>query len=465
MARLMVLIAWVLDVLSLRFLSEKMFMRYATAQDAAYPVHRAIWGLLGEGEEERAYALAKDSWEKKGSLRIGRDYVFILLSRKKPDEAYEVASAMSEAYPKNPWLKLLAADVCYYFVRDDEQARRLYEQAKPVCEAFPKPHYPTAVVLKRLAMIYRKSGDGDALFETLVQAEKLAPSNFHEDEFVQLAQGLHDRGLEGAKELLEKGFMAARRSIVIRETYRRLGFGEPPPIPPRGVKLPDMSGARKIPIRTRLILESDEPVEIAKTYAGSVVEPGDILCISSCVVAVMEGRMLMEGCVESTLLAKLIARAVAGEHKMVPYGASAPMANPLSVQTALEEVGSLRVIVATLVGALGKAIGKKGWFYLICGPQAAQVDDVLGALPPYDCYSIMGAKDPFAVAQKVADTLGIEAAIVDAHDLGIAWAVGYSRGVNPGDLERLMADNPAGNQDQQTPLVVVRPTVEGSFAE
>jgi hypothetical protein len=48
------------------------------------------------------------------------------------------------------------------------------------------------------------------------------------------------------------------------------------------------------------------------------------------------------------------------------------------------------------------------------------------------------------------------AAIVDANDRQVAWAVGYSRGLDRRRLEALMCDNPAGNQDQQTPIVIVR---------
>ncbi len=457
MASLAVSVAWILDVLSLKCLSDRMFMRFASAHDGAYPVHRAIWGLLAEGDADRAYSLARDSWELKGSPRVGRDYIFILIDRRQYREAYEVALAMSEADPENPWLRLLAADVCYYFLGNEDKALELYKQADPVCQAFSEPHYPMAVVLKRLSMIYRKSGNEDALFQTLRRALELSPSNFREEEFVLLAQGLLDRGYDGAKETLEKGLEVERRSALIREAWKRMGFGEPPPVPPPGIKLPDMSGVEKIPIKTRLIVEADDPVEIIRTYAGHIIRPGDVVTLSSCVAAIMEGRMLMEGCVRPTFLARLIARAVAGEHGVGAFGASAPMANPLSVQTILEEVGSFRVVTAAALGAFGKLLGKRGWFYSICGPQAGQIDDILGALPPYDYYVMMGARDASAVAREMAASLGVEAAIVDANDLGIAWVVGYSRGVDPKDLERLMSDNPAGNQEQQTPVVVVRP--------
>jgi hypothetical protein len=126
------------------------------------------------------------------------------------------------------------------------------------------------------------------------------------------------------------------------------------------------------------------------------------------------------------------------------------------MQVLVEEVGTVRVWLAALAGVVGKLLGRKGWFYLVAGPQSALIDDVPGSLPPYDYYVIMGPADPPGLAQRVADALGCEAAVVDANDRQVAWAVGYSRGVDRRRLEVLMSDNPAGNQDQQTPVVIVR---------
>jgi len=58
----------------------------------------------------------------------------------------------------------------------------------------------------------------------------------------------------------------------------------------------------------------------------------------------------------------------------------------------------------------------------------------------------MGPSDAGGLAQKIADTLGVEAAIVDAKDPGVVWAVGYSSGVNRRELEKIMANNPAGTR-------------------
>lgn len=116
----------------------------------------------------------------------------------------------------------------------------------------------------------------------------------------------------------------------------------------------------------------------------------------------------------------------------------------------------MRTLAAAAAGALGKLLGKKGWFYVVGGRDAGQIDDVLGSLPPYDYYVIMGPQDPCGLSRRIAQQLGCEAAIVDANDLGVAWAVGYSRGVDPKWLEDVMSTNPAGNQEQQTPIVLVR---------
>ncbi|MEX0975167.1 MAG: polysaccharide deacetylase family protein, partial [Bacillota bacterium] len=92
----------------------------------------------------------------------------------------------------------------------------------------------------------------------------------------------------------------------------------------------------------------------------------------------------------------------------------------------------------------------------------AQIDDILGSVPPYDYYVMLGPRDSSALSNKIAAGLGegVHAAIIDANDLGIAWAVGYSRGVDAKWLELAMSDNPAGNQEQMTPVVIVRPEPE-----
>jgi peptidoglycan/xylan/chitin deacetylase (PgdA/CDA1 family) len=460
MARLMVLLGWLLDVFSLKPLSDAAFARFAAASDPDYPVHRAIWGMLAAGRIDDARELASAKWERSRSARIGRDLIHVLLRESAYEQALAIAEEMAGRQPDVPWTRMLAGDICRFFLGDEDKALATYLAAAPSCEAAMPDVYPQAVLYKRLTSIYRRRGDEERLVPALERFYSLAPTNFHDEEFILLAEERLKRGdSDGAKEVLETGCRAMTRNLPLREAYQKMGFGEPPPIPARKTPLPEALGIARIPVKTALLTEVDGPVATALTYVKDKARPGDVVTLSSCVAAIMEGRMLMEGTIRPSFLARFLSRLIAGAHATGAFGASAPMANPLSAQAALEEVGTLRLVVAALVGAVGKLFRITGWFYVVSGPQVAQIDDILGSIPPYDYYVMMGPRDPSGLSSRIASSLGegVEAAIIDANDLGIAWAVGCSAGVDARELERVMSDNPAGNQDQMTPLVIVRP--------
>lgn len=463
MAFVMILLGWLLDILSIKRVSDKLFIKYVRSSDPSYPVHRAIWALMSAGRTEEAGILAAEAWEKRGSARIGRDYIHLLLKHRDIDQAFRVSQDMAKRWPDVPWIRMLAADICSFFVGDEDRALGMYLETMPLCEAAMPDIYPQAVLYKRLTSIYRRRADHERLVPTLEWFYRLAPTNFHDDEFILLAEYRLQRGdRDGAKEVLETACLAMARNIPVRQAYERMGFGEAPCVR-QGARAALSSGAMCpeatcITLKTRLLTEADDSVEVARTYALGKAETGDVVALSSCVGAIMEGRMMMEGVIRPCFLARFIASLIARCHRIGAFDASAPMSNPLSVQTALEEVGTLRLVVAAVIGAVGKAFGKRGWFYMIAGAQVAQIDDILGSVPPYDYYVMLGPKDPSASSDRIAAALGqgVKAAIVDANDLGIAWVVGASDGVAVKTLESAMSGNPAGNQDQMTPLVIVR---------
>ena len=84
------------------------------------------------------------------------------------------------------------------------------------------------------------------------------------------------------------------------------------------------------------------------------------------------------------------------------------------------------------------------------------IDDVAAALPPHDHHMVFGPGDADGLAARLAGELGFAVAVVDANHLAGAWVVGASEGVDRGWVERALNDNPAGNEDEQTPVVLVR---------
>ena len=62
-----------------------------------------------------------------------------------------------------------------------------------------------------------------------------------------------------------------------------------------------------------------------------------------------------------------------------------------------------------------------------------------------------------AAVEQLAAALGHGVAVVDVNDLGRVKVLASSRGCDEALLERALRPNPAGNANQRTPLVVVRP--------
>jgi F420-0:gamma-glutamyl ligase len=207
----------------------------------------------------------------------------------------------------------------------------------------------------------------------------------------------------------------------------------------------------RLPVRTHVVTDADDIVEIAVRYAGPIVQPGDILFVSEKVVAITQGRAVPVEKIRVGTLAKLLWPRVA----KVKYGVG--LRSPYSMQCAIDECGRLRVLLAAVVGAIGKLLGRKGDFYRVAGKQAAMIDAAgTAGIDAFKGSVIKGPKDPDKVAQRIADRLGIGAAVVDVNDIGGSWAVGASRGVDRSLVEAALKDNPLGQGAEQTPCGILR---------
>jgi tetratricopeptide (TPR) repeat protein len=443
-----------LDMLGFKSLARKGFAEQAKPGSHPYVVYTGAKELIRTHKRQEAKTLLSGALEIRPSLRCGRLLIHVLIKDRDYAGALDIARRLSEIEPDNPWPYLLVGDIQYFFLKDKESAFGSFKKALDICKKFNKKN-PLKVAYKRVCRLLEEKGMEEELIDCLGEFIKLQSSNFHDHEFSILTNGLIDRGeRDKARDVLSLGIKAYPRSLRLRQAWEELGFGttgELPPIPVRGKTPP--ADVLLEPVKTRLFAEDDNPVQIMKEY---VIEPRpeDIATLSSCVAGLMEGRIFMEGAVEPGFLARALSRFV--DQKDIPFGGAAPMANPLSMQVLLEEIGSVRTLLAAAAGALGKLLRLKGWFYVVAGQDAGQIDDVLGSLPPYDYYVIMGPEDPSGLSQQIASDLGCEAAIIDANDLGVAWAVGCSSGVDPSWLEEVMSSNPAGNQEQQTPIVMVK---------
>ncbi len=207
----------------------------------------------------------------------------------------------------------------------------------------------------------------------------------------------------------------------------------------------------RIPVKTRILKPKDDIVEIIREYAGNLLKQGDIITVSESPLAITQGRAIPVEEIRIGLLARILWRFVAN----VKYGIG--LRSPTSMQCAIDEVGSLRILLAAFIGALGKLVGRKGDFYRVAGKQAALIDAATTSpIPPYTECVIKGPRDPEKVAQKIRDELGFEAAIMDINDIGGCWMIGGSTGIDKTFMEEIMNDNPQGQGDELTPICIIR---------
>ncbi len=203
-----------------------------------------------------------------------------------------------------------------------------------------------------------------------------------------------------------------------------------------------------LPIRTHLLGTLDNPAEVLRHYAGAVLQPGDVLTIGETPLAVMQGRYNHPSNLQPSSLARLLCRV---------FHPTSSLATACGLQTLIDNVGPARVLCAWLLGTALKLVGSKGWFYRLAGEQARLIDDVTGTTPPYDQTIVLGPADSAAVCQQLAAELGVAVAVVDVNDLGRVKVLASSPGCDEELLMRALKPNPAGNANERTPLVLVRP--------
>lgn len=213
----------------------------------------------------------------------------------------------------------------------------------------------------------------------------------------------------------------------------------------------------RIPVRTRLVLKGDdlsEAIAEGLTEAGLDLREDDVLFVSEKAVGASQGRyfLLDDGSLKPRYLARLLSRFVT----RTPAGIGLGM--PETMECALRECGTARILLASVIGALGKLIRRRGDFYRIAGPLARSIDGpTSGTIPPFNRAVSLAPLDPDGVSRKLGEKFGCSAAVVDINDLG-----GNVLGAWPEELDReliveILRDNPLGQGTESTPAGVIRP--------
>lgn len=206
-------------------------------------------------------------------------------------------------------------------------------------------------------------------------------------------------------------------------------------------------GYRVLRVRTHIIAPGEDLAALIRRYVLPIAAPGDVAVLSESAVAVAEGRAVPYYKVRPGLLARFLSR--------FPHP-DGSLATPPAMQLAIHEVGALRILLGAAAAALGRLVGRRGLFFRVAGPELARIDDIGGTLPPFDDCIVLGPRDPRGTAARLRAATGLDVAIADADDIGHVDILANTSRLREGELKEVLRRNPAGNDDQQTPVVVVR---------
>jgi hypothetical protein len=278
--------------------------------------------------------------------------------------------------------------------------------------------------------------------------------------------------------------------LYLAEQWARIvvwGAAEPVEVPEKGLFAPnqdkhleitvDGEQWRRFPIRTELFAKGDDLAARITDYLSDVVtaateEGRDIftgpwyLVVSEKIVAIAQGRSYFIWEIEPNWWARTLSKYVV----RTPYGIG--LGSPWTMQLALQEVGLPRILFASAVSVVGKAVGRRGWFYKVAGSAVRAIDGPTEySAYPANVSAKLAPAQPDRVSRELTEALRADlpypanetlrgVVVIDANDIGRNVMGQATDRPNP-FFEEVFADNPLGQGNERTPLCVVAPVPVG----
>ena len=260
------------------------------------------------------------------------------------------------------------------------------------------------------------------------------------------------------------------------------GSGQHGPPPPKELLAPNEGKQRvidvggqpwaRIPLQTHAFAAGEDFAALIADYVSAAMEPilADpelapglarpwYVVSSEKIIAIAQGRSYFLWDIKPGWWARTLSRFVV----KLPTGIG--LGTPWTMQLAIQEAGLPRILVAAGASAVGKLLGKRGWFYRVAGHNVNAIDGPAETnVYPANVSAKLAPKDPDrasgqirrAIVAVVPEDIGGRLSgvtIIDANDLG-RNVLGQDSDRDDEFFAALFADNPAGQGRQQTPVTL-----------
>lgn len=221
----------------------------------------------------------------------------------------------------------------------------------------------------------------------------------------------------------------------------------------RGIQTIDKIRYERYAIQTHFVEEGEDYITLLKKYVLPLYQEGDILSISEKIIAMCQKQTVDQSEIKLGLWAKFLCRFATRTKSGIG------MDEPYKLQLVINMKGITKVLLASVLGALAKCIGKRGVFYKILGKDVAGIDGFYAhsAFERYHHLAVLSPKNPNGVCAEIYNKFHISVMIVDANDISVD-ILGTSPDINSAGtcLAAMIEDNPAGQDDECTPFVLIR---------
>ena len=222
----------------------------------------------------------------------------------------------------------------------------------------------------------------------------------------------------------------------------------------RGLR--ESGGARyeRYAVKTHFVERGEDYVEVLRQYVSPLYQSGDIVSMSEKVISMCQNNTVEMKDVKPGFWAKFLSKFATHNNNGIA------MDEPYKLQLAIDMKGLPLILWASFCGAVARVFGKRGVFYKIVGQDVSGIDGFYShsAFETYHTLAVLNPKEPDTVCKNIHDALGISCILVDANDISVE-ILGCSPDLKErGDeaLADLIRDNPAGQDDELTPFVLIR---------
>lgn len=207
-------------------------------------------------------------------------------------------------------------------------------------------------------------------------------------------------------------------------------------------------------IQTHFVQVGESQTALVEKYVRPLYQEGDMLSFGAKVMCMCVKSVKTRDEVKPGWWANHLWRFAGINHTGVG------MHEPYKLQLVIDMCGLPRVLLAAGLSAITKLFGVHGVFYRVCGKGVGGIDGFY-TRSSFDLYhemALINPDNPVELCNQLARETGIPVVLMDANDLQ-RDQLGKSDGFPLTDeqIQDAMADNPSGQGDELTPLILIRP--------